>query len=257
MQEPFCFRHRGALVAGMLHLPPGRSRSPAVALFHGFTGQRCEPNFIFVRLSRRLEEVGIASLRFDFRGSGESEGEFEDMTPLGEVSDGRAALRQLRNAKRIDPKRLGVLGFSLGGLVAALVAAREPALKSIVLWAAVARPERTARGKLSTREKATLERTGRLDIGGMYAGKAFWREREKIDPPAALARSKAPVLVIHGTADKSVAYSDSTLFLRTARARGIRAERIPVEGANHVFSSVPWRNLVVEATVKWFEETLL
>jgi dipeptidyl aminopeptidase/acylaminoacyl peptidase len=256
MQEPFYFRHKGALLAGTLHLPPGRSRCPAVALFHGFTGQRCEPNFIFVRLSRRLEEVGIASLRFDFRGSGESEGEFEDMTPLGEVSDGRAALRQLRNVKRIDPKRLGILGFSLGGLVAALVAAKEPALKSVVLWAAVARPERTRRGNLTIRQQAILEKTGRLDIGGMYAGRAFWRERGKIDPLAALARSKAPVLIVHGTGDKSVPYSDSTLFLRTARARGIRAERLPVDGANHVFSSVPWRNSVVEATVKWLRETL-
>ncbi|PKP55158.1 hypothetical protein CVT91_16415, partial [Candidatus Atribacteria bacterium HGW-Atribacteria-1] len=60
---------------GMVHFPSGRGPFPAVALFHGFGGQRMEPHFIFVKLSRLLAKNKIITARFDFRGSGESEGE--------------------------------------------------------------------------------------------------------------------------------------------------------------------------------------
>ena len=118
MQKALYFRNKGELVAGTLHLPDNRRRCPGVLMCHGFTGQKSESHFYLVALSRRLAEAGIASLRFDFRGSGESEGEFEDMTPLEEVSDARAALRQLAGIARVDERRLGIFGWSLGGLVA-------------------------------------------------------------------------------------------------------------------------------------------
>src|SRR5665648_1121067 len=73
---------------GMIHFPSGRGPFPAVALFHGLGGQRMEPHFIFVKLSRLLANNKIISARFDFRGSGESEGDFQEMTVLQEVEDG-------------------------------------------------------------------------------------------------------------------------------------------------------------------------
>jgi len=257
MQRPLYFTNKGELIAGTLHLPARLSRCPAVAVLHGFTGTRCEPNFIFVRLSRRLAEEGIASLRFDFRGSGESDGEFEDMTPLEEVSDARAALRQLGAMKRVDVRRLGLVGLSMGGLVAALTAAKEPSVRSVALWSAVARPRRVFEAMTTKRQRSALLKTGRLDVGGLCVGRAFLEATRRLDPPSALAKSRASALIIHGTGDETVPYSDSTVFLRSARARdGIRTERFAVKGADHVYSSVPWRDAVVEATVGWFKETL-
>jgi alpha/beta superfamily hydrolase len=127
----------------MLHLPaaaPNRP-TPAVVLFHGFTGHRMEAHGIFVKCSRALAKAGIASLRFDFYGSGESDGEFREMTLRGEIADGRAAVDFLRGQAGIDPERVGLLGLSLGGAVAATLAPSVHA-KVLVLWSAVAHTAR-------------------------------------------------------------------------------------------------------------------
>src|SRR2546426_5960176 len=65
----------------MIHRPErarARRGGPGVVLFHGFTGDRMESHWLFVKCSRALALAGIASLRFDFYGSGESEGEFSE-----------------------------------------------------------------------------------------------------------------------------------------------------------------------------------
>ena len=72
----------------MIHRPErarARRGGPGVVLFHGFTGDRMESHWLFVKCSRALARAGIASLRFDFYGSGESEGEFSEVTLQGET----------------------------------------------------------------------------------------------------------------------------------------------------------------------------
>src|SRR5690242_9112874 len=103
------FQTTGAkTLRGVLHQPaegvPGPA--PAVVFFHGFTGNRMESHWMFVRCSRALAEAGVASLRFDFYGSGESDGEFRQMTLTGEIADGRAAVAFLRKQNGIDPQRV-------------------------------------------------------------------------------------------------------------------------------------------------------
>src|ERR1700758_409075 len=144
MVESFIeFRNRtGKRLRGMIHRPEeARSRrgTPAVIFLHGFTGDRMESHWIFVKCARALAKAGIASLRFDFYGSGESEGEFCEVTLQGEISDAQAAGGVFRQQKGIDARRLGLCGLSLGGAVAACVAARLR-VQALVLWAALAHP---------------------------------------------------------------------------------------------------------------------
>jgi uncharacterized protein len=257
MQKPVYFKNKGEMVCGTLNLPAGRGRCPAVVYCHGFTADRNETRFLFARLARRLETAGIASLRIDFRGSGESGGRFEEMTPLEEVSDARAAIARLRADKRIDPGRVGIVGMSLGGLVAALVAGKEPGLKSVVLWGAIARPAKVVEGLAPKGAQREMEKHGFVDMGGLAVGRAFWQVARNLNPPAELAKSRAPVLIIHGTGDKTVPYVNSTDFLRAARARGIATKRLSIAGSNHGFWRCAWGQTVLDATVDWFEETLL
>jgi len=257
VQKPVYFENKGELVCGTLDLPGGRRRCPAVVYCHGFTADRNETRFLFARLARRLEAAGIASLRIDFRGSGESAGRFEDMTPLEEVSDARAAIARLRANRRIDPDRIGVVGMSLGGLIAALVAGKEPKLKSVVLWGAIARPAKVVSSLAPKGAERMMDKYGFVDMGGLAVGRAFWETARKLDPPAELAKSKAPVLIIHGTADKTVPYVNSTDFLRAAKGRGIASKRVSIPGSNHGFWRCEWGRAVLDATASWFEETLL
>nr|MCU0908012.1 hypothetical protein [Paracoccaceae bacterium] len=103
-------------VIGTLETPAG-DPAPVVLLFHGFTGSRDElpvantDEGVFARTARLLAEQGIASLRIDFRGSGESPGDFADTTFEGQVADGLAALAWVAANPAVDGDRLGVIGW--------------------------------------------------------------------------------------------------------------------------------------------------
>jgi uncharacterized protein len=107
----------GKRMAGVLHLPAGRGRAPAVLMLHGFTGHKVETHRLFVRTARQLAASGLIVLRFDFRGSGDSEGEFEEMTIRGEVEDALNALAFLREQRRVDTARvrIGLLDWMFDG----------------------------------------------------------------------------------------------------------------------------------------------
>lgn len=107
----------------MLHVPDQRpGKVPFVILFHGFCDDRNEINFVHTELSRRLCERGIASVRFDFAGSGDSDGRFEDMTVSSEVEDGLAILDYVKSLDFVDQSRIAIHGLSMGGCVASMVA---------------------------------------------------------------------------------------------------------------------------------------
>ncbi|MBB6098539.1 hypothetical protein HNR42_001973 [Deinobacterium chartae] len=223
------FRVGGQRLHGMLHLPDiprPAAGFPAVVMLHGFTGHRSESHRLFVLLSRYLMRLGMASLRFDFRGSGDSEGDFSEMTVSREVEDALEAVAYVRDLPEIDAARVAVLGFSLGGMVAALAAER-------------ARPERLALCAPATPE--VMLRTlpfgqvpaGIADRGGWPVGREFYLELPRLDPVAALQRYRGPVRVFHGDADTSVPLEAG---VRYARAAG--AELIAFPGAGHTFDSL-------------------
>lgn len=78
-------------------------------------------------------ERGYACLRFDFRGSGESEGDFSEITLETEISDAKTAVEFARSHDKIDPERIALPGQSLGGTIAICIAA-EVEIASSVLW---------------------------------------------------------------------------------------------------------------------------
>ncbi|NMA72022.1 MAG: alpha/beta fold hydrolase, partial [Firmicutes bacterium] len=112
----------GETIRGTLHRPVGAGPHPAVLFLHGLGGNRIEANRLFVRAARILAKQGIAALRIDFRGAGESDGEAEARSVSGHLSDALTAYHFLAEDAQLDRHRLAVLGFSLGGAVAALLA---------------------------------------------------------------------------------------------------------------------------------------
>ncbi|MHB9030750.1 MAG: alpha/beta hydrolase family protein, partial [Candidatus Latescibacterota bacterium] len=140
-ESPVVFSHESMQIMGVLHRPETPLNPPAVVFYHGCTGCRSEAHWLFVKLARHLAARGIMSLRFDFRHNGESEGDFCDMTLSGEISDGIRAVGYLAAECGADPARVGLLGLSMGGAVAAIVAARlREKVKSCVLVNPVAKP---------------------------------------------------------------------------------------------------------------------
>src|SRR5579863_7078284 len=102
MEQPVVFTNKGQQLVGMVHVPEKVRPLPAVVLYHGFTGNHLESHLLFVKTARALAKAGIGSLRFDFRGSGNSEGKFSDMTVSGEIDDAMVALDFLSGQSWVD-----------------------------------------------------------------------------------------------------------------------------------------------------------
>ena len=118
MERPVVFYNQGQQLNGILHSPTGfDAPCPAIAFFHGFTGTKVEPHRIFVKTARELASIGFYVLRFDFRGSGDSAGDFSEMTISGEISDAIKSIDVLTAMQGVDPERIGILGLSMGGCV--------------------------------------------------------------------------------------------------------------------------------------------
>ena len=105
------------------HPVPG---APAMVLFcHGLGGDREGPAGLFSQLASAANAAGCSAVRFDFRGAGESSGNFEDTTMAGMMADVLAVVAWSIGA--VPDRAVIVAGHSVGGVVAAAVASRCPA----------------------------------------------------------------------------------------------------------------------------------
>jgi len=250
-------------LAATLHLPAGARPTrgwPSVLMCHGFTGSRIEAHFLFVKTSRALAANGLASLRFDFRGSGESSGRFRDMSILTELADALAAWEYLGRLPGVDPKRRALLGLSFGGAVAALLAGglaaerREPA--GCVLWSAVGDPAELWRARL-----AGLKRRGRgrlrfpLERDGHQLGRRFFADLARAPRPVeALGASGVPALIVQGTADDAVPVAHARAFAAACGPK--RAALRILAGYDHTFARSDRERQVIALTARWLRQNL-
>jgi len=126
------FSHEDITLAGTLTLPHGEGPHPAVVLISGSGPQNRDQEIDFVPgyrpfkwIAEHLSARGIAVLRHDDRGVGASTGDFASATTADFALDAEAAVSYLVSRPDIDPGRVGLLGHSEGGLVAAMIAARN------------------------------------------------------------------------------------------------------------------------------------
>jgi pimeloyl-ACP methyl ester carboxylesterase len=129
----------GVDLAGTLTLPQGAGPWPAVVLVSGSGQQDRDETLMdhkpFLVLADALSRAGIAVLRYDDRGVGGSGGDAAKATSVDFARDAEAGIDWLAQRPDIDPARIGVVGHSEGGLIAALLAARRPDLAGIVMLA--------------------------------------------------------------------------------------------------------------------------
>jgi hypothetical protein len=264
-EEQVEFAREGLRLRGMLHLPEGVASAPrpqpGVVILHGFTGNRIGGNFLPVKLSRALAGAGVASLRFDFAGSGESEGRFVEMTPLTELADARAAVELLASGGRADPERLGVAGHSLGGFVAGLLLGdddrRGRRLRAGLLLAAPARLTRLIETASSPEAEAHMEEHGFVYYGVHEVGRRFIEDAKAADPLEAVRRSRADVLVIHGGADETVPVEHARAYEEALSGRGgARSEVVVMPEMGHAPETPDHEGEYLERAVAWFVDAL-
>ncbi len=137
-EESVKFRNGdAAILAGTLTLPAGGGAHCAVVLVTGSGPQNRDEEIFgfkpFRILADHLTRNGIAVLRYDDRGFAESTGNIAQATTEDFALDAAAGVAFLRTRPDIDPRRIGVLGHSEGGIVAPMVATRTEGIAFIVL----------------------------------------------------------------------------------------------------------------------------
>src|ERR1041385_538167 len=96
--KPFAIGRPGQTIRGTFYHATGpERRRPTVLFLHGFTGQRIETDFLFVSLARSLAADGIHAVTFDFCGSGESDGRFDQMLVSHELTDTLCVLQDRKS----------------------------------------------------------------------------------------------------------------------------------------------------------------
>jgi alpha/beta superfamily hydrolase len=121
----------GPALEALLHLPEGEPPFPGVVICHPhpqFGGEM--HNNVVGALVRAAIGSGIAALRFNFRGVGESEGSYDN--GIGERDDARAALEYLRSRPEIDNSRVAIGGYSFGATVAVAVTDGRDDLSALI-----------------------------------------------------------------------------------------------------------------------------
>lgn len=121
----------GLQLAGVLHTPEkDAAKHPIVILLHGFTGWKEEEHV--ATLADALGNAGVAALRVDAPGSGESGGTFEqDYTMTNYIAVVEDILEFMQSLPTIDSERVGIWGHSMGGFVALASAVRYPAITAV------------------------------------------------------------------------------------------------------------------------------
>lgn len=236
----------GLKLVGVLHVTNTDSKK-AVVIAHGFTSNKDRERHI--KLARTLSENGIITLRFDFGGSGESES--RGITIRAQVDDLNSAISYLKD-KGYDC--IGVLGESLGGITA--LEAYNKDIKTMVLWAPVTKAGWTS--VMSEQQKEQLKKYGyyihKKDGKDFRIPQEYMDERKSLRRENILGRVKIPVLIIHGTSDKTIpiAYSEEAVKLLP---KGSKLERIKTwEHGDHQMNSD--MDTIIPITLDWFVKHL-
>lgn len=205
---------------GLLHLP-GTAIIGGAAVLHGFGGDPDQAHI--VATCETLAGAGIAALRFAFR-----EHRPPRMTLETGLADAAGAIRVLKAHPEV-PERLGVVGFSFGGTVAALVAGRDSRLRAAVLAAAPA-----------------------------VAGPKFsaWSNDGKWKPLAELSRTRARVLLIWGSRDTQVPFENAERYAAVLSQARVPNRTVTIEGGDHDFAPAGPRAKMAATIAEWIRETL-
>ena len=193
-------------LSAILKLPDSFAASnkcPVAVLCHGFRGTKDEHGGMLKAIADRLARDGIASVRFDFNGHGESEGLFTDMTVPNEIADAKAVVAWAKTQPWAG--RISIFGHSQGGVVAAMTAGELGAktIDRVVLLAPACVLKEAAKdgwgrgpGFDPEHPPKTLKIWGSVEIGGEYVKTAY-----KLPIYETAKRFDGPALLLHGTGD--------------------------------------------------------
>ena len=258
------FDSGGKALVGTLSVPP-QTRS-ACLVVHGWSTCRAGPHRLLVKLANALAARGVASLRFDIRGRGDSEGEFAGTSLDDMIEDALSAARFLR--ERLDVP-LSAFGLCSGGNVAIGAAARADFERIVGVSTLPFQEKHTRRGRLRKiaarmrllARKALMPSTwlrffkGEVNVGRVARGAVGGEgstglKRSSRDLVAEFSLYVGSVLFIYGGADAE-GRSARTHYEEFCAEKGLDASFRAVEGSNHNFYSLAWEARLLDEAIRF------
>ncbi len=232
--EKVSFLSEGNHLSGMLHLPD-RDHPPCVIASHGLLSSKDSEKYIAI--GHRLAGEGIALLRFDFRGIGESEGNEEDNTISKKLADLKSAIDFIRSYPGLG-RAIGLLGSSLGGFLSLIQASQDPEIRSLVIWATPFHMD-----DLGTKKQ---------EEDYPLPPQAFFDDlpKHRLLP---ILPNVEKVLVIHGEKDELVPIDQAMeIFCHLSLPKEIHI----IGGADHRLTDPIHRQRAIDLSVDWFKRYL-
>ena len=261
ISETVSIEANGRIVPAVVTLPVGEGPFPAVVLNHGHGGNKDEGTG-FGGIAEALAEAGIASIRMDFPGCGDSTEPFTENTLSNMIADSNAAKDYLVANYPVDADKLGILGYSMGGRIALeIITAEDNPYKATLILSGLSTPGDEAianilpEGMTVEDAIAVAEEKGSYDYTTQYGQNlslsAQWFTDMLVDPLANIDNYTGPMLVIHGDKDDVVTDATNKLTVSSYPA----AEELIVPDADHgygFYSDQPDVTAMVEGSITDF-----
>jgi alpha/beta superfamily hydrolase len=234
------------LLRGCVRLPDGNGPFPIVCFYHGFSVDKVGLMRLHESFARQLTAAGFGCVRFDFYGCGESDGDFDEMRVSDEIEQGKAIYEWASNQDFALPGRIYPVGHSLGGVIASIVAAAyQP--KAAVLWS----PGLTVYYDISQRVSAVPDHYQKsYDMEGLEISGAFFEDVRHLDLLKLAGGYRNKVLIVHGDKDEKAPVA---VVGKYRDLYGGAMKLVIVDGANHQFSSLQWRQAAYDASIDFLK----
>ncbi len=251
MFKPLIYKNQNQKLFGILHQPKNlEGKAPVVVFNHGFIGNKSGPHRMFFKLAERLAKKGIISFRFDFRGSGDSEGKFKKKTVSGEIFDTIKIIELLKQRQEVDEDNICLLGFGLGGAIATCAATRSGDVDNLILWSAIAELDKLFFDKLlKNPNQESLEKRNYTSYKGFRIGSDFLNELKLIKPIHEIRAYQGQMLIVHGREDEIVPVSHAFSYYQNLRNQN--KEILIIEEADHRYLNFALEQKVINETTNW------
>ncbi|MBQ7904076.1 MAG: alpha/beta fold hydrolase [Oscillospiraceae bacterium] len=249
-------------IPAIFTLPENARKVPCVVMCHGTGSSKDEAGNQYADLAQLLAERGIASIRFDFAGCGESTDTGINQTFMAEVDDTRIAWEYVCSQPQVDSERNGIIGYSQGGRVMAMfLDTHYDRIKAAVSWyGACHNGEGAFAGWYDIFYPQAVENGyASIPLGwrsDLIVPLAWFEEIRNTNPLDALKKYKGELLVMAGDADVLVPMPHCEEIAATNE----KAELIIYHDADHNFNVMTDDKSISQdmliTTADWFKEKL-
>lgn len=192
------------ILRGVLNTPDDFSEDKkykTIIMFHGFGGDRNGSSFFRTDNAKFFTKKGYIVFRYDFSGSGESEGDFYDMTLSREIEEANMIYDDIVKQEFVLDNEITLYGHSLGGVISVILAERINVKNLILLAPAVNLNDVNEESEKAKKELISKAYDDGFDIGGKIISYNFLKDAKKYDIYSYAQSFEQNVLILRGEED--------------------------------------------------------